>query len=234
MSQIYIDNQAFDFDIGVKLAKLKYDTCPFDEVADIWNDIVPFEFKDIKQLTSIEQRRIAISILGIERVVKQVDPKLIDTRTIKKSTTWINREGKLETVDFKDTYELYEVALNKLFDGASDRWGQTRRDRSASVHYVKFKDTSTDREYFIWVDAQSVYRTNNQDVERWNIPQDFKINAIQAIAWTIQTNLPIGFIDKIIRQGDCILIKPKNKTKGEDIARHLTEKEYRDLLVAES
>lgn len=232
MSQIYIDNQAFDFDIGVKIAKLKYDTCPFDEVADIWNDIVPFEFKDIKQLKNIEQRRIAISILGIERVVKQVDPKLIDKRTIKKSTTWINREGKLETIDFKDTYELYEVALNKIFDGASDRWG--RINVAAKVHYVKFKDTSTDREYFIWVDAQSVYRTNHQKVEQWNIPQDFKINAIQAIAWTIQTNLPIGFIDKIVRQGDCILIKPKNKTKGEDIARHLTEKEYRDLLVAES
>lgn len=232
MSKILIDNLHFDFDIGVKIAKLKYDACPFDEVADIWNDIFPFEFKDIKKLKSIEQRRIAISYLGIENIVKQVDPKLIDTKTIKKSTTWINREGKLEIIDFKDTYELYEVSLNKLFDNASDRWGRT--NVAAKVHYVKFKDTSTDREYFIWVDAQSVYLTNHLKVNSWDIPTDFKINAIQAIAWTIQTNLPIGFIDKIIRQGDCILIKPKNKTKGEDVTRHLTEKEYRDLLVAES
>ena len=62
-----------------------------------------------------------------------------------------------------------------------------------------------------------------------------KVNAIQCIAWTIQTNIAEGNIEKIIRQGDCILIKPKNmRSVGLVNDRHLTEKEYKELLVAES
>ena len=93
---------------------------------------------------------------------------------------------------------------------------------------------STDREYLIWVDLQSVYRTNNED--RWSFNENkHKINAIQCIAWTIQTDIAEGNIEKIIRQGDCILIKPKDiTTKGKVHTRHLTEKEYKELLVAES
>jgi hypothetical protein len=96
---------------------------------------------------------------------------------------------------------------------------------------VKLKDTSTDRNYFIWVEPQSVYNTNNEN--RWGYDIK-KINAIQCIAWTIQTNVPQGSIEKIIRQGDCILIKPNGKYEPLDSARHLTEKEYKELLVAES
>ena len=60
-----------------------------------------------------------------------------------------------------------------------------------------------------------------------------KINPIQCIAWTIQTDIEEGGIDYLIRQGDCILIKTKPKyNKGE--VRHLTEKEYRELLRFES
>ena len=62
---------------------------------------------------------------------------------------------------------------------------------------------------------------------------DKPLNAIQAIAWTIQTNIPEGGIEKIVRQGDCILIKP-NTTERFRGERHLTEKEYKELLVAES
>jgi hypothetical protein len=47
------------------------------------------------------------------------------------------------------------------------------------------------------------------------------------------TNIEVGGIEKIVRQGDCILIKPKkNCVFGRE--RHLTEKEYINLLVAES
>lgn len=61
------------------------------------------------------------------------------------------------------------------------------------------------------------------------------VTAIQAIAWSITTNVAKGNIEKIIRQGDCILLKPIDM----DIAllptpRHLTADEYEKLLVAES
>jgi hypothetical protein len=62
-----------------------------------------------------------------------------------------------------------------------------------------------------------------------------KVKAIQAIAWTIQTNIEKGNIEKIVRQGDCVLIKPKNSELPTlDTPRHLTEEEYRKLMVAES
>jgi hypothetical protein len=98
---------------------------------------------------------------------------------------------------------------------------------------LKFKDTSTDREYMLWVDADSVARTNNK--ERW-LSSDMheKITPIQAIAWSFQTRVPIGSIEKIVRQGDCIVIKKKRKAEEDSIVRHLTEEEYRTLLVAES
>ena len=81
----------------------------------------------------------------------------------------------------------------------------------------------------IWVDLQSVARTNGLGWD-WKPEQ---VNAIQAIAWTMQTDISEGNIEKIVRQGDCILIKPK-KLRGKDNVRHLTEKEYKELLVAES
>jgi hypothetical protein len=61
-----------------------------------------------------------------------------------------------------------------------------------------------------------------------------KFFQIQAIAWTITTNVPKGHIEDIIRQGDCILIKPKGKYEPLVTARHLTEEEYKTLISAES
>jgi cytochrome c len=84
----------------------------------------------------------------------------------------------------------------------------------------------------LWVDADSVARTNNK--ERWfSSDMRDKITPIQAIAWSFQTRVPKGAIEKIVRQGDCIVIKKKGNVENEAI-RHLTEEEYRELLVAES
>jgi len=54
------------------------------------------------------------------------------------------------------------------------------------------------------------------------------------VAWTITTNVELGGIEEIYRQGDCILIKPKQGYTTLDRPRHLTKKEYRTLMVAES
>lgn len=214
MKTIIIDNQSFEFDFGCKLLKLKYNDCPFPELEGIWNDIQEGTFKEISQLPNIEKRRVGIKCLGIDKLVKEVEPLLIDKKTIKKETTWVDKNGKLVHKKFNDTYELYEVSGKTL--GLSDRdW--------TKVHYVKCKDTSTNREYLIWVERNSVERTNDGK----------PFNSIQAIAWTIQTNIRKGDIEEIVRQGDCILIKPKSKYE-EVPTRHLTEKEYRELLICES
>jgi hypothetical protein len=196
------------------------------ELEDIWDDIVPMTFKEIAMFKNIEERRIAILCLGLERLISEVKPKLIDTKTIKKTTTWVGNDGELIKMKFNDTYELYEVDGEYLNEGLNSKW-----DKIDNSYYVKLKDTSTDRNYFIWIEPKSVYLTNNENSYCFKIE---KINAIQSIAWTIQTNVPVGSIEKIIRQGDCVLIKPKGKYTPLSSERHLTEKEYRKLIVAES
>lgn len=231
MKSIVIENQKFDFDIGCGLIKLKYAECPFPELYDIWDDIKPLKFKQIASLPNLEQRRVGINCLGLERLVKEIKPKLISKETIKKETTWVNEKGELVSKNFNDTYELYEVD-GKIFSEGLHRW-----EEMSNSYYVKCKDTSTDREYLLWVDLNSVYITNNEN-DRYG--HDFslkKVDAVSSIAWTIQTNIVKGGIEKIVRQGDCILIKPKQEGKlvartGE--TRHLTKKEYLELLVAES
>jgi hypothetical protein len=232
--KILINNVSFDYNTGCRLLKLKYDECPNTiDLQDIWEDIVPMTFKEIATtLKNIEQRRVAIQCLGLERLTKEVEPVLINTKSIKKTTAWVNPNGELVTKKFTDTYELYKVKGEMINEGIEgNRW-----DKLNDVHFVKCKDTSTDRDYFIWVDAQSVYQVNND--RKWlSSDEDYgvQINAIQAIAWTIQTNVAKDNIEKIVRQGDCIMIKKKLPTETiGDTLRHLTEVEYLELLVAES
>lgn len=220
--KIIVSNVEFPFDTGCRILKMKHRECPMQEIEDFWDDIKPMSFKEIAKLSNLEQRRIGILHLGIDKIVSEVKPKLLSEKTLKKTTTWIDEKGKLVQHKFSDTYKLFEVDGKYFNEGLGSRMD--------NCYYISCKDTSTDREYLIWVDLRSVWQTNGGkgsfDVS--------KISAIQCIAWTIQTDVPVGSIDKIIRQGDCILIKPKGKYKGLGTARHLTEEEYKTLLVAES
>jgi hypothetical protein len=221
--KIVIQNYEFDFDTGCRLLKLKSDVCPFEELSDFWEDIKPITFKEIAKFQNLEMRRVGVDILGLERLINEVNPTLISKETISKKTQWVGENGDTITHIFEDTYELFEVDGSYFSEGL-DSWR-----KMANCHYVRCKDTSTDRTYLIWIDKSSVKNTNGI-----GYTDDRDINSIMAIAWTIQTNVPKGNIEKIIRQGDCILIKPKGKYKPLDRERHLTEEEYRTLLVSES
>lgn len=220
--KIIIDNVEFPFDEGCRILKLKHKDSPFEDLNDFWDDIVPMKFVDIAKLENLEQRRIGINYLGIDEIVKQVNPIEVDRKAIFKTTTWINEKGVKEEIEFKDVYELYKVSNNDLIQ-------ENNKYRETFSHFVKCKDTSTDREYLIWVDLNSVRSAN--DKSAWK--QEDKVTAIDSIAWTITTNVPQGNIEKIVRQGDCILVKPINK---DDLCepRHLTGKEYLELLELES
>jgi hypothetical protein len=227
--KIVISNLEFPYDMGCRLLKLKYKECPFEEIADIWDDIVPMTFKEIAKLPNLEQRRVGVLCLGLEKLYKEVQPKLVDKQTLKKSTMWVDEKGELKEVKFDDTYELYEVNGKYFNEGLENNW-----QKMANAYFIKCKDTSTDRFYFIWIEPKQVYITNNPTDTYGYKFEVKKINAIQSIAWTIQTDIPQGKIEKIVRQGDCILIKPKGNFEPLKAPRHLTEKEYKTLLVAES
>lgn len=226
--KIVINNVAFDYNIGCRLLKSKYKNEPFGNLDDIWEDIVPITFKEIAtQIKNVEQRRVAIGCIGIDEISREVNPTLVKSETLKKETTWVTPEGEVVNHKFEDTYELWKVEGKVLLEGTDRSWGID------DVYFIKCKDTSTNREYMLWVDADGVARTNN--TKQWYSSNDkHHITPIQAIAWTFQTNVAIGDIDRIVRQGDCIMIKRKSGSTPVSLPRHLTEKEYRELLVAES
>ena len=230
MKKIIIENIEFDVEKGKRLLKLKYNDCPFPQLESEWESIKPFTFEEIAEFENLEERRVGILCLGIERLVEEVNPQLLNSETITKTNTYIDENGELVTKTFEDTYELYEVEGKKLSKNL-DNWRRVQ-----DCHFVKCKDVSTEREYLIWVDIASVYRTNKGEREWFDAERDKnKVTAIQAIAWTIQTNIDEGNIKKIVRQGDCVLIKPKNSELPTlATPRHLTENEYRKLMVAES
>ena len=228
--EIVINNVSTEFNLGCRMLKTKGGDCPFDELQDFWEEIQPLNFKEIAQIPNLEQRRIALLFLGLDRMVAEVKPTLISTETIKKQTTWINEQGQLVEHKFDDTYELYRVN-GDYFNQGIDNWR-----KMGDAYYVRCKDTSTDREYLIWVDLNSVWNVkceNNKNLNRWNFNPN-EVDAIDCIAWTIQTNIAQGGIEKIVRQGDCILIKPKARYETLGRERHLSKQEYLKLLVAES
>lgn len=230
--KIIIDNKEFSYDLGCRLLKTKYREKVFAGLEDVWEDIEPMTFQEIATLfQNIEERRVAINCLGIVQLSKEVDPQLVNEKIIFKETYWVDENGDLIKKRFEDKYQLYKVDGSKWSKGIEQpSWFRVPN----SVYFVKCKDTSTDREYFIWIDPTSVYRINYRP-DYTTSAEDYglKINAIQAIAWTIQTNVQEGGIEKIVRQGDCVFIKKNNNAKlGQE--RHLTEKEYLELLTAES
>ena len=112
MAKIVINNVPFEYDNGCAVLKLKHKECPFPELSEVWDDIIPMTFKDIAtKLTNLEQRRVAILYLGVERLQEQVEPKLVSKETIRKTTTWITADGDIETRTYDDTYELFKVAI---------------------------------------------------------------------------------------------------------------------------
>jgi len=231
MAKLVLNNVAFDYDLGCKIARLKYgEVCPevLSPLTDFWNDIVPATFSDIAQLENLEQRRIGIGALGLERLISEVNPILLDSRTLNKSTTWVNENGELHTFDYDDTYELYQVKGEVFSQGLGNH------QKMEDSFYVKCKDTSTDREYLIWIEPQSVFNTNRDNTWYQRGVSFKELNAIECVAWTITTNVPKGKIEKILRQGDCIMIKPQGKYEPLASPRHLTQVEYETLIVAES
>lgn len=225
--KIIINNRSFTYDIGVRLLKTKYTKCFDESLSDIWEDIVPMELKDILKLENLEDRRIGLDCLGIEKIKEQSNAELLSTKTLDKSLTWINKNGELENKTIKDKYELYTIDPKYL---------GLPTNSLEKLMFIKCKDTSTEREYLLWIDYYSLMVTMLGYISFTDNNILSKIDALDAVAWTIQTNVPKGKIEEIVRQGDCIMIKTTKdyNNKPISIPRHLTKEEYINLLTLES
>jgi hypothetical protein len=241
--RVIISGQSFPGRTGLRILKLRHETCPFPQWQEAWDVLTPLTFREItEQIKDVERRRTAIAYLGIERLMTQIESKMIREETIEKITTWVDADGQIREHRFSDTYSLHRVRWTTLFGDLTDETNllmNSNWNKPHNHHFVKCKCASTGKEYILWVDLRQVYRTNHPEVTRqslddighWRIER--LVDPIEAIAWTFQTRLAKGSIEAIIRQGDCILMRPVINPVL-DTNRHLTGEEYRTLMRSES
>jgi hypothetical protein len=189
-------------------------------VEDSWDNIEPFKVEDALKIENAEERRTYFDCIGVEKLFKQLSPKLRDRQEItKKRANW-DEDNKENFRTFKDVYELYEIEGTKLYD--KDKWGRTPNP----VFAVRCWCTTTDREYWLYVNNQAA--TGNS---WWSEQADNEYDAIRAIAWTIR--IDVTNPEKIYRQGDIIVVK-KSKNSIETREYHLDKKQYLKLMYSET
>jgi hypothetical protein len=243
--QTYVVNNRSGFDLttALKLWKTKYaddyrdfqkevitheSLKDFDEfVSSMWPLIEPVTVQDALILDNAEERRTYFDAIGIEKLFKGLDPKLLDKQTIKKKRTRWDDEFNEYTHEFEDIYELYEIDGKKLYD--KDRWGNDPQP----IFAVRCWCTTTNREYWLYVPREAALGNS-----RWNRDsEDNKPDAIRAIAWTVRIDVPEENVEKIYRQGDIIVAKMKSKSKlTESTFRpyHLSKEQYLSLMYSET
>lgn len=242
-ARVMINGLSFPGETGLRILKLKHESCPFPKWQHAWDALSPLTFREIATLIrDVDRRRIAISFLGIERLLAEVESKMIKEETLEKLTTWVDPSGQIREHRFSDTYSLHRVRWTTLFGDLTEETNRllnSNWNKPRNQHFVKCQCTSTGKTYILWVDLRQVYRTNHPEVTRQDIDDighwriERLVDPIEAIAWTFETRLAKGSIESIIRQGDCILMRPVINPQI-DINRHLTGEEYRTLLRAES
>jgi hypothetical protein len=237
--QEYIVNsrEGYDLSTALRLWKTKYETDFRDFVRDVtpheslfdfrdfvesmWEDIVPVTVEEALQLPNVEDRRVYFDAIGVEKLFKQLNPKLRDKQTIKKKRTrWDDNNDPYE-YEFEDVYELYEIPGEKLF--VTDRWGNQPRP----VYAVRCWCTTTNREYWLYVPVEAA--TDGKGW--WQVNEDSKYDAIGAIAWTIR--IDVKNPERIYRQGDIVVVKQSEQSKPTD-PYHLDKKQYLSLMYSET
>jgi len=198
-------------------------------VQECWDSVVPVTVEEALQIENTEERRTYFDAIGIEKLFKGLDPKLLDKQTIKKKRVRWDDEFKEYTHEFEDIYELYEIEATKMFK--TDRWGNEPRDH---IYAVRCWCTTTNREYWLYVPRWAALGES-----WWSSSEDerAKPDAIRAIAWTVRLDVPIGHVDRIYRQGDIIVAKIKAKIAGDTTSAlpyHLSKENYLSLMYSET
>lgn len=231
LPKIMVDQCRFDFELGLKIIKAKHKTLKTFEdsgyispealkiVRENWDTVGNVTVMEALSIPNLESRRICFRYIGVDTIFKELNPELVDDQTINK-TTKVNAEGKLEAFD--DNYKLYKVKGTVLTEGVQGA-------RQVQDFFIlRCQCTSTAREYLIYI--QDIWISN-----RWGAPsqKDRKPDAIEAVAWTIQVEVPETHVDYIVRAGDAIMVKAKPDYKKCPM-RHLSKTEYLEKLKMES
>jgi hypothetical protein len=240
----YIVNNRSGWDLttALRLWKTKYqddirdfhkDVITHDQLQDFgqfveecWNRIEPFTVEDALKVENTEERRTYFDSIGIEKLFKQLDPKLLDRQVIKKKRQKWDDDFKEYTYEFEDVYELYEIEGNKLFE--KDRWG----NGAQPVYAVRCWCTTTNREYWLYVNKQAALGDT-----WWHSQPKDQPDAIRAIAWTVRIDVEPENVEKIYRQGDIIVVKMTDAAKATEHSfrpYHLTKEQYLEKMYSET
>lgn len=239
-----VNNQdGFDLTTALRLWKTKYqddirdfhkDVITHDQLQDFgsfvqecWDTIEPVTVDEALKVENTEERRTYFDAIGIEKLFKGLEPKLLDKQVLKKSRTRWDDEFEEYTHKFEDVYELYEIDGKKLYD--KDRWGNEPRP----IYAVRCWCTTTNREYWLYVPREAALGSNS-----WNLDDKRnKADAIRAIAWTVRIDVPEENVEKIYRQGDIIVAKMKDSAKATETTfnpYHLSKEQYLSLMYSET
>ncbi len=189
-------------------------------VQEMWDSISPVTIEDALKQENTERRRVFFDCIGVQKIFKQLNPKLLDRQVIKKNRMSWSEENVPAPNIFEDVYELYQIDGSKMFE--KDQWGR----EPSPVYAVRCWCTTTNREYWLYVNQEAATG------QRWLSSMDLPVyDAIRAIAWTIR--IDVKNPELIYRQGDIIVVKlpPVVETCRE---RHITKEEYLNLMYSES
>ena len=188
-------------------------------VEEYWNSIIPVTVEEALNIENTEIRRTYFDCIGVVKLFKTLNPKLLDKQVItKKRANW-DDENKESFRTFEDVYELYEIDGSKLFE--KDRFGRNPQP----VYAVRCWCTTTNREYWLYVNEEAATG------RRWWGDEKAKPDAIRAIAWTIR--IDVDKPEKIYRQGDIIVVK-KSKDSMDIREYHLDKDQYLQLMYSET
>ncbi len=195
-----------------------------DFVTENWDSIEPVNVQQAFLQENIEKRRAFFDAIGIVRLVKELNPTLLDKQTItKKRFGWDDDNKEVEKV-FEDTYELYMIDKDVLYKGIKDSWFAG----NDHAYVVRCWCTTTNREYWIFTrNLTNTYRINPKTGGYEQPPHD----AIASIAWTIRINVKDP--ERIYRQGDIIVVKHGPKSQ-EVFPYHLEKEQYLELMYSET
>lgn len=174
-----------------------------------WEDTPIVTVQEALQYKNLEHRRVSFLCIGIENLFKALQPELIKSETVHKINHRWDSENILYSQHLNDTYELYRIPKEKFFRP------EQLDTRSADVFAVRCQCTSTQRDYFIYVNDEAV---------KQNDP-------IEAISWTIRLNVKNP--KRIYRQGDIIIAEADIDAQVCE-PYHLSREQYLNLMYAET
>lgn len=235
-NKFYINSVPLDLDFAVRLLKtqgresleqVKFYAISEDvkeQIENAWN-LPEVTAQEVMSIKNTEQRMVAMSVLGIEKMLSELEHKVIDTQVIKKNNLrWsINKDGKVEEYiqEFEDTYQLLEVGIKTT---------RFREEETVKLRGVLCSCTSTGRTYFINVPPVSNKGT------RWNPDFIWDTDAIEAICRTFKVNVKPEAVKAYRRHGDVILVTVKPEYTDDFLGdwRTISKEEYLSKLESET